>query len=156
MNNARIEKRKRIEYKFGHFWHTELFRRVDNYTSASDGIDALPPTSSVIRGHIHRGAFLVHRACQLLATDNEREARLVPVEHGWEDHDGTLLPSKCLKPLPLGLLIMCKCAGKCDTRRCACRAAGVLCVIFCHGKADKSCNNLQQNTNWHSMMERVN
>ena len=121
--------------------------RVDNYTSASAGIDALPPTSSVIRGHIHRGAFLVHRACQLLATDNEREARLVPVEHGWEDHDGTLLPSKCLKPLPLGLLIMCKCAGKCDTRRCACRAAGVLCVIFCHGKADKSCNNLQQNTN---------
>jgi hypothetical protein len=50
--------------------------RVENYTSASAGIDALPPTSSVIRGHIHRGAFLVHGACQLLATANEREARL--------------------------------------------------------------------------------
>ena len=34
--------------------------RVENYNSARAGIDALPPTSSVIRGHIQRGAFLVH------------------------------------------------------------------------------------------------
>ena len=27
--------------------------RVENYTSASVGIDALPPTCSVARGHIH-------------------------------------------------------------------------------------------------------
>ena len=44
-------------------------------------LNALPPTSSDTRGHIHRGAFLVNRACRLLATDNEREARLEPVEH---------------------------------------------------------------------------
>ena len=36
--------------------------RVDNYTSASVGIDALPLTSSVIRVHIHRGDFLGQRA----------------------------------------------------------------------------------------------
>ena len=59
-----------------------------------------PPTSSEIRGHIHRGAFLVNRACRLLATDNEREARLEPVEHEWEEHFGTLLPSKCMRRLP--------------------------------------------------------
>ncbi|KAL8619946.1 hypothetical protein ACOMHN_015228 [Nucella lapillus] len=40
--------------------------RVENYTSATAGIDSLPPTSSVIRGYIHRGAFLVHKACHLL------------------------------------------------------------------------------------------
>ena len=45
------------------------------------GIDAPPPTSSEIRGHIHRGAFLVSRAYRLLATDIERDARLEPVEH---------------------------------------------------------------------------
>ena len=45
------------------------------------GIDALPPTSSEIRGHIHRGDFLVNRACRLLATDVERDARLELVEH---------------------------------------------------------------------------
>ena len=50
--------------------------RVENYTSASVGIDALPPTSRVIRGHIHRGAFLVRRACQLLVTEGERDARI--------------------------------------------------------------------------------
>lgn len=43
---------------------TETFDqlRLENYTSASAGIDFLPPTSSVIKGHIRRGAFLVHNA----------------------------------------------------------------------------------------------
>ena len=40
--------------------------RLENYTSASAGLDCLPPTSSVIKGHIRRGAFLIHRACKLL------------------------------------------------------------------------------------------
>ena len=38
------------------------------------------PTSDT-RGHIHRGAFIVNRACRVLATYNEREARLATVEH---------------------------------------------------------------------------
>ena len=67
--------------------------RVENYTSASAGIDALPPTSSVIRGHIKQAAFLVHTACHLLATAMEPEDRLATMEHGWEEHFGTLLPS---------------------------------------------------------------
>ena len=40
--------------------------RVENYISSSVAIDALPPTSSEIRGHILRGAYLVRKACQLL------------------------------------------------------------------------------------------
>ena len=74
--------------------------RVDNYTSDRSGIDALPPTSSVIRGHMRRGALLVHRACHLLTTADERESRLDPVEHGWEEKFGTLLASKCPNRLP--------------------------------------------------------
>ena len=39
--------------------------RVEQYTSSRAGSDALPPTSSEIRGYIHRGAFLVkeHADC---------------------------------------------------------------------------------------------
>ena len=37
--------------------HTFNQLRVEQYTSSRAGIDALPPTSSEIRGHIHRGAF---------------------------------------------------------------------------------------------------
>jgi hypothetical protein len=36
--------------------------KAENYISANIGIDALPPTSSEIGGHIQRGAFLVHKA----------------------------------------------------------------------------------------------
>jgi hypothetical protein len=125
---------------------TETFDqlRVENFVSASAGIDALPPTSSEIRGHIQRGAFLVYQACHLLATADERDARMEPLQHGWEEHFGALLPSKFLKPLPQSLLTICKCAGKCDTRRCGCRSAAVLCVIFCHGKTDNSsCTNVE-------------
>ncbi|KAH3894675.1 hypothetical protein DPMN_018832 [Dreissena polymorpha] len=109
--------------------------RLENYNSASVGLDCLPPTSSVIKGHILRGAFLIHRAFKLLINIDGPETRLAPVIHGgWEE---------CLKPLPRSLLILCKCTGKCDTRRCPCRAAGVLCFTFCHGKVDNySCGNL--------------
>ena len=78
--------------------------RLENYSSARAGIDALPPTSSVIRGQIQRGAFLVHHACPSFETAKEPMARQGPLEHGWEEHVGTLLPSKGLKPLPPSLL----------------------------------------------------
>ena len=119
--------------------------RLENYITSTVGIDALPPTSSEIRGHIQRGAFLVHRACQLLATNNERGAELEPLHHGWKEHFGALLPSKCLLPLPRSLLTICKCAGKCNTLRCGCRAASNFCVIYCHGKTkNSSCKNTEK------------
>ena len=101
---------------------TETFDdlRLENYSSARAGIDALPPTSSVIRGHIQRGAFLVHRAFHLFETAKEPMARLGPLEHGWEEHFGTLLLSKGLKPLPPSQPTVCKCVGNCETRQCSC------------------------------------
>ena len=116
--------------------------RAENYIRASIGIDALPPTSSEIGGHIQRGAFLVHKACRLLVTTEERDARLQPLDHGWEEQFGMLLPSKYLNPLPRDLLTICKCVGKCE--RCGCCSAKVNCVTFCHRKArNSSCTNLQ-------------
>ncbi|KAH3725180.1 hypothetical protein DPMN_051015 [Dreissena polymorpha] len=40
--------------------------RIENYNSASAGLDCIPPTSSVIKGNIRRGAFLIRNACKLL------------------------------------------------------------------------------------------
>ena len=47
--------------------------RIENYTSASAGIDSFYPTSSVIREDIHRGSRLVRRACQMLERADEHE-----------------------------------------------------------------------------------
>jgi len=116
--------------------------RLEVYTSAVCGIDQLPPTSSVIRGHISRAAYLINKACNLLVTAHEQEEPLEATDHGWEEKFGTLLPSKYLKPLPSSTVCICKCSGKCDTRRCGCRVAKVKCAMFCHGKNDKtSCKN---------------
>lgn len=117
--------------------------RLENYISGKCGLDALPPTSSEIRGHIKRGAYLVHKACQLLNRANEQESKLQPFEYGWEENFGALLPSKYLNPLPPNLLTVCNCAGKCNSRRCRCRFGNVKCVIFCHeNTTNSSCENV--------------
>ena len=85
--------------------------RVEHCTSSRAGIYALPPTSSDTRCHIHRGAFIANRACRLLVTDNEHDARLEPVEHWSEQHFDTLLPSKCMKQLLQNVVAMCRCGG---------------------------------------------
>lgn len=119
--------------------------RVEKFTGGNTGIDSLPPTSSVIRGHIHRGGFLAYKACHLLSTARDHFPDLDPLKHGWLDTLGMLLPSKCLKPLPAAVTTVCKCAGKCDTRRCVCRQAGLPCVLFCHGWKESSCTNKPRN-----------
>ena len=56
--------------------------RFENYIGGETGIDSLPPTSSAIRGHIHRGAFLIYKACNLL---NKIDAYIMdaePLNHG--------------------------------------------------------------------------
>ena len=44
------------------------------------------------------------------------------------------ISSKCLKPIPDNMLSLCKCTGKCDKGRCSCKAGGVKCTVFCHGR----------------------
>ena len=45
-----------------------------------------------------------------------------PVEHGWEEQLGPLLPSKCMERLQQSYIIICKCAGNCETWRCGRRS----------------------------------
>lgn len=98
--------------------------RVEKYCSATAGLDSLPPTSSVIKGHIHRGAYLAYNACHLLETaDCQNSESLEQEEYGWEKRFRTLLPSKCMKPLKPEIIIICKCVGNCNTQRCGCKSA---------------------------------
>ena len=47
--------------------------REEIYSNSAAGLENLPPTSSVIRGHILRGAFLVNKACTLLGNSNHEQ-----------------------------------------------------------------------------------
>ena len=114
--------------------------RLENYVGGAS-LDCLPPTSSVIRGHIQRAAYLIRQACLLLDLTNDDRPD-DPVENGWINEFGMLLPAKCLKPLPEKVLKSCKCEGTCESKRCTCKAAGVRCIIYCHGKdISVKCNN---------------
>ena len=112
--------------------------RLEKYIGGNSGIDALPPTSSVVKGHIHRGALLVYRSIHLLDRDMKE---LDPHEHGWEENFDLMLPKKNLKLIPTHMLNTCSCSGKCDNTRCSCREKKVKCTVFCHGKQDNlSCS----------------
>ena len=43
------------------------------YSNSAAGLENLPPTSSVIREHILRGAFSVNKACTLLRSSNQEQ-----------------------------------------------------------------------------------
>ena len=53
--------------------------RHEKYTSANTGMDNLPLTSRAVRAYIHRGAYLVYNACNLLNPD---KPTLDPLEYG--------------------------------------------------------------------------
>ena len=99
----------------------------------------LPPTSSVVKGHIYRGNLLVYRAIHLLDRDQEK---LDPLDYGWEEHSGIMLPVKFLKDIPVSMLSKCTCAGKCDKGPCKCKVANLKCTVFCHDKKkNMQCQN---------------
>ena len=104
--------------------------RLEVHKHSTHGLDELPPTSSVIRGHLMRAFYVVRNFLTLLAG----AIQLDPIDYGWINHDGRLLPKKCLKSIEANILSVCGCSGKCTSMRCSCKAAGVMCVIYCHKK----------------------
>ena len=101
-------------------------------------LEALPPTSSVIRGHIQRAFFVVRNVLCLLGDPHSAPD---PTNYGWVMDNDILLPAKCLNSLPHGKLVICKCMVKCNTKRCPCKKAGQNCVIFCHKQQESACQN---------------
>lgn len=112
--------------------------RLEVHRHSLVGIEELPPTSSVIRGHLKRAFYVIRNALTLIADASQ----LDPTHYGWINQDGTLLPLKCLKPIPARIRTLCNCSGKCNSKRCSCKAADVMCVIYCHKKVvEPICTN---------------
>ena len=112
--------------------------RLEQHTAAKPAkpLEGLPPTSSVMAGHIIRA----HHTVRFILTLLEPHDIPDPRECGWMPEDGALLPEKCLKPLPRNVITTCKCMGKCMTKMCVCKKAKQKCVIFCH-KQTSECQN---------------
>ena len=71
------------------------------------GLDALPPTSSVIVGHLKRAFYVTRNALTLLVPE---PIALDLLSYGWFNQDGTLLPLKCLEAIPVNFLSICDAA----------------------------------------------
>ena len=112
--------------------------RLEQHTAAKPAkpLEGLPPTLSVMAGHIIRA----HHSVRFILTLLEPHDIPDPRECGWMLEDGALLPEKCLKPLPRNVITTCKCMGKCMTKMCVCKKAKQKCVIFCH-KQTSECQN---------------
>ena len=92
--------------------------------------DGLPSTSGVIHGHLKRVFYVTRNALALLVPEL---IALDPLSYGWFNQDGTLLPLKYLKAIPVNFLVTFGCSGKCKSERCTCKAVDVKCVIiYCH------------------------
>ena len=110
--------------------------RHSHYTKHLD-VTQLPPTShSIVHGHIPRWWFLVKKLSSLLLTDT-----LDPLNYGWKDDDGVLLPDKHLLLIPDHLIKICSCKGekRCRSNKCSCRNKNVPCTSACGCKL--TCGN---------------
>ena len=75
----------------------------------------LPPSSHLLERHLQRCFLIIRMAMNLL--DNQFE--IDPLEFGWAEVDGYIVPDKQLLPLRDFYLVSCGCMQKC-TGRCSC------------------------------------
>ena len=99
----------------------------------------LPPTSSVIRGHILISFFVTNVIRTLLSKSH---FQLDPKDYGYYEDDNMLLPCVSENHLPYEFVLFCNCL-KCATTKCKCRQRGVECCRFCQcqNHAGDSCRN---------------
>ena len=60
-------------------------------------------------------------------TLHSRDILSNPIDFGWVVEDDMLVPQQHLHTLPSSVLIICNCTGKCTSKKCSCKAAGVKC-----------------------------
>ena len=100
--------------------------RIELYLDKSSSLIELPPTSSLIFGHILRSHFIIHQYLNLLNANEKSNVH----EFGWiEAEDGCFIPDKCLSPIARYFTAKCGCKKGC-CRRCQCLFADIKCTEF--------------------------
>ena len=109
--------------------------RFDIYRSRKTPCVKLLPSNHSLQGHLRRCFFIIRMTMNLL--DNQFE--IDPLEFGWTEVDGYIVPDKQLLPLPDSYLIHFGCKKKCTGHR-SCAKQDVACTEFC--KCKGKCSNL--------------
>ena len=108
---------------------------------------SLPPTDAAFHENVLRAHFQLATWRSALQTD---PPALDATDHGWTCIEGStkLIPTVVpldtpLAPKELLKVLKCGCASNtpCATNRCACKAQGVSCTLFCTCKGDDPCGN---------------
>lgn len=107
------------------------------------GPEALPPTSDAAQWHIRRA----HYQALVWRQANKTNPILPPIEEmGWDVINGHLEPklmSVAAIPKSCSLMVTCRCKCGCNTSKCSCRSAGLLCTggCKCRRTPDHPCQN---------------
>ena len=115
-------------------------RSMMYHQSKMNSLAKLPPTTSVLRGHILRSYFATNMIQTLLSPNS---FQIDPKHYGYYEEDNLLLPCTSENNLPHEFVLFCNC-HKCATSECKCRQSGVICCRFCHcqnNMNDNDCKN---------------
>ena len=82
--------------------------RFDMNQSRKTSYVKLPPSSHSLQEHLQRCFFIIRMAMNLLDSQFEID----PLEFGWTELDGYIVPDKQLLPLPDFYLVRCGCTKK--------------------------------------------
>ena len=92
----------------------------------------LPPTKDALRKHIDRSNYQAALWKYALTPEVQIPS---PDGHGWVISDHSLIivwKEQDATPKALVEYTRCSCKTSCHTRRCSCRAAGLVCTNVCH------------------------
>ena len=109
--------------------------RFDIYRPQKTPYFKLPPSSHSLQQHLQHCFFIIRMAMNLLGNQFEID----PLEFGWTEVDGYIVPNKQLLPLSNFYLVHCGYMKK-SKGCCSCTKQDVACTEFC--KCKGKCSNL--------------
>ena len=101
----------------------------------------VPPTSQGLEPHIYRAFYNAYITMHVLDRQlNVGTADLDPLDYGFLQGNGHLLPSTSWRSLEPRWSVVCQC-GKCARVTCPCRTDMAKCSVFCKCQKTESCRN---------------
>ena len=92
--------------------------RHDSYLNEKALTD-LPPTSSAICGDIRWCFCVIRNAITLLET---HQHDFLPQNFCWTIEGSVMIPKASIQPIPTELFVCFLCGGRCEIRKCKCKA----------------------------------